>query len=149
MFSLRVSRRLYKMLKCKEVLLLALVMLDGYKLQASTSSGNSSAKDLQVKLGQKTVSWQDKVQTLLRLRNESLTQAKILARVYVKDSALLVRFAAVEVLAESLLSEDLPLLKEQLKDERNYYKGRALLVVERVQQLLAKIDPNLLNAEFN
>ncbi|MCX7674600.1 MAG: hypothetical protein N2Z70_02070 [Bdellovibrionaceae bacterium] len=137
------------MLKCKEVLLLALVMLDGYKLQASTSSGNSSAKDLQVKLGQKTVSWQDKVQTLLRLRNESLTQAKILARVYVKDSALLVRFAAVEVLAESLLSEDLPLLKEQLKDERNYYKGRALLVVERVQQLLAKIDPNLLNAEFN
>ena len=83
-------------------------------------------------------SWMEKLQHLHRLRQANLDKAKVWARVYLKDPALLVRAAAVEVLAESLLAEDIPLLKQQMVDERNYHKGRALFVVNQVQQILNK-----------
>lgn len=70
-------------------------------------------------------------------------EAKKAARKLLKDKALVVRSAAVQVLAKDFVTSDRGLLWEQLYDKKNFRKGQSLWIRSQVLAVLA-LEPGSL-----
>jgi len=80
--------------------------------------------------------WHVRSSALLQLEKLDQKKALEVARVLIKDPALLVRSQAVRVLSKSSLEEDRAILIDQLYRPENFHKGQSLFIRREILKAL-------------